>query len=420
MNSSRSKPRVWPVVLGVLLLAFVAGAFQFFAPPNVTIPNPVLPNPNGFDFAVRATQAQQSKTSDLDKLLNSQGGRLTSAEREQRYRAHPQEVEKWLAQNQPALQLLRKALAYEYREPPVRVVAGVSPHYGGFRELARTLAIESNARATKGDWPGATQSALDGLDFGHQIPRGTPLIGALVGYAVQAVSRRPIEEMLPSLDASTCRKAARRIEELHGNRVSFAEVLQEEKWNVAANLLPMLQSGGSIGIQVAGYDANTKKWRFRPVSRRRYMADFLKQMDALSASAQQPYARAPVVQPPGDFLTGTLWPVFLRGRFNVAKCETANTMLMVALALRAYHLEKGSYPNQLSQLTPDYIKAIPADGFGAGEALRYKKEGASYRLWSIGPDKTDDGGKPADNGKKTGRYLIEEHSRGDMVFGVSR
>jgi hypothetical protein len=407
-------------VLGVVLLAFVVGVFQFFAPPNVTIPNPALPNPNGFDFAVRAMQAQQSKTSDLDTLLNPQGGRLTSAQREQSYRTNPQEVEKWLTQNQPALQLLRKGLAYEYREPPVRGVARVSPHYGGFRELARTLAVESNARAVKGDWPGAAQSALDGLHFGHQIPRGTTLIGALVGYAVQAISRRPIEEMLPSLDALTCRNAARKIEELHGSRVPFAEVLQEEKWNVAANLLPMLQGAGSIGIQVAGYDPVTKKARFRPVSRRRYMADFLRQMDALSAGAKQPYALAPTVAPPGDVLTGTLWPVFLRGRFNVAKCETANTMLMVALAVRAYRLEKGSYPDSLSQLTPDYIKAIPPDGFGAGEALRYKKEGANYRLWSIGPDKKDDGGKPADNGKTTGRYLIAEHSRGDMVFGVSR
>ncbi|HEY0074233.1 MAG TPA: hypothetical protein VGB77_09035, partial [Abditibacteriaceae bacterium] len=396
MNSSRSKPRVWPVVLGVLLLAFIVGVFQFFAPPNVTIPNPALPNPNGFDFAVRATQAQQSKTSDLDTLLNPQGTRLTSAQREQSYRAHPQEVEKWLAQNQPALQLLRKGLVYEYREPPVRGVTGVLPHYGGFRELARTLAVESNARAAKGDWPGAAQSALDGLQFGHQIPRGTPLIGALVGYAVQALSRRPIQEMLPSLDAPTCRKTARAIEKLHLSRVPYAEVLQEEKWNVAANLLPMLQSAGSIGIQVVGYDANTKKQRFRPVSRRRYMADFLRQMDALSEGAKQPYALAPAVQPPGDALTGTLWPVFLRGRFNVAKCESANTMLMSALALHAYRLEKGSYPDSLSQLAPGYIKAIPPDGFGAGEALRYKKEGANYRLWSIGPDKKDDGGKPAD------------------------
>jgi hypothetical protein len=419
MNSSRSKPRVWPVVLGVLLLAFVVGVFQFFAPPNVTIPNPALPNPNGFDFAVRASQALNGKPSGLNKTLHPDTA-ISYEERQHNYRAHPQEIEKWLAQNQAALQLLRQGLAYEYREPPVRGVARVSTHYTGFRELARTLVNESNARARKGDWPRASQSALDAMHFGHQIPRGASLIGALVGYAVQAISRRRLEEMLPQLDADTCRSAAREIEKLHSKRLPFAEVLQEEKWNVAANLLPMLQSPGSIGIQVAGYDPVTKKSRFRPVSRRRYMADFLRQMDALSASAKQPYAVAPKVEPPGDVLTGTLWPVFLHGRFNMAKCETSNTMLMVALALRACRLEKGSYPDSLSQLTPDYIKAIPPDGFGAGEALRYKKEGANYRLWSIGPDKKDDGGKPADNGKKTGRYLIAEHSQGDMVFGVSR
>lgn len=419
MNSSRSKPRVWPVVLGVLLLTIVVGGFQFFALPDISIPNPVLPKPNGFDFAVRATQAQQSTTSALDKTLNPESTRLTSAQREQSYRAHPQEVEKWLAQNQAALQLLRKGLSYEYREPPMRGVAGISPHYGGFRELARTLAIESNTRAAKGDRSGAMRSALEGLHFGHQIPRGATLIGALVGYAVQAVSRRPLEELLPSLDAPACRNAAREIEKLHQNRVPFAEVLQEEKWNVAANLLPMLQGPGSIGIQIAGYDAKNKKSRFRPVSRRRYMSDFLRQMDALSTSAKQPYALAFTVQPPGDYLTGTLWPVFERGRFNVAKCESANTMLMVALALRAYQFEKGAYPEELSHLVPDYIKAVPSDSFGAGEAIRYKKQGTSYVLWSIGPDKKDDGGKVIDRGTTSGRYRVEEKSQGDIVFGIS-
>jgi hypothetical protein len=299
-------------------------------------------------------------------------------------------------------------------------MAALPPHYAGFRELARTLAVECNARAAKGDWPGATRSALDGLHFGHQIPRGAPLIGALVGYAVQAISRRPVEEMLPNLDAKTCRSAAREIEKFHPSRLPYAEVLQEEKWNVAAHLLPMLQSPGSIGIQIGGYDANKKKWRFRPVSRRRYMSDFLNQMDALSAGAKQPYALAPAVSPPGDYLTGQLWPVMSRGRFNAARSEASNMMLMLALALRAYRLEKGAYPEQLSQLVPDYMQAVPADGFGAGEPLHYKKQGASYLLWSVGPDKKDDGGKAVDRGTKTGRYRVEEKSQGDIVFGISR
>ncbi len=406
-------------LLGLGGLGVLVALIVFFLPPDVAFPNTPLPSPNGFDYALRATQAQQTDLAALDKVLQIKP-KDTYDERQKIYVSHPQELQKWLSQNQAALQLLRQGLACEYREPPVRGVATVSPHYTGFRELGRTLTIESYVREAKGDKPGAARSALDGLKFGHQIPHGTPIIGALVGYAVQGVARRRLEQLLPHLDAKTCLMAAGEMESLHEKRVPFAEVLQEEKWNVASNLLTMLQGASGIGIQVAGTDTKTKKARFRPASKRRVMNDFLVYMDALSADAKKPYALSQPTPPPGDFMTNILVPVFLRGRWNTSKCETANQMLMTALALRAYQLKNGVYPATLSQLAPQFIKTVPPDGFGAGEPLRYKKQDANYRLWSIGSDKKDDGGQPCDNGKKTGRYLMQDKSQGDFVFGISR
>ena len=119
-------------------------------------------------------------------------------------------------------------------------------------------------------------------------------------------------------------------------------------------------------------------------------------------------------------------------RWNVARTETKNTQLMVALALRAYKIEHGAYPEKLDALVPCYLQKIPADPFGGGGPLRYKKQGADYKLWSIGPDKKDDNGlfaihpdfkrsQEAELKRKndTSFYRVLPESKGDFVFGIN-
>jgi hypothetical protein len=62
-----------------------------------------------------------------------------------------------------------------------------------------------------------------------------------------------------------------------------------------------------------------------------------------------------------------------------------------AIALRLYRKEHGRYPENLSALVPRYLPSVPADPFD-GKPLRYRREGTGFRLWSIGPDRKDDGG----------------------------
>ena len=46
-------------------------------------------------------------------------------------------------------------------------------------------------------------------------------------------------------------------------------------------------------------------------------------------------------------------------RFNEQKTEIRK--LMIALAARAYELEKGTKPKTVADLVPDYLKAVPVD-----------------------------------------------------------
>ncbi len=84
-------------------------------------------------------------------------------------------------------------------------------------------------------------------------------------------------------------------------------------------------------------------------------------------------------------------------RFKAAYDETFTRLLMTMLALRAYKLDhQGSYPQTLGGLTPKYLSAVPLDPFADQAPFQYRpvKGGASYLLYSIGPDGIDNGGSP--------------------------
>ena len=61
------------------------------------------------------------------------------------------------------------------------------------------------------------------------------------------------------------------------------------------------------------------------------------------------------------------------------------------LALAAYRADEGSYPAELSALTPKYLPEIPCDRHN-GKALHYVCENDAYRIWGVGENLVDDGG----------------------------
>ncbi len=66
-------------------------------------------------------------------------------------------------------------------------------------------------------------------------------------------------------------------------------------------------------------------------------------------------------------------------------------LVKLSLALAAFKAEKGVYPQKLSELSPAYIKTVPADIFAEGPLI-YKRDGKGYLLYSVGANMKDDGG----------------------------
>ena len=64
-------------------------------------------------------------------------------------------------------------------------------------------------------------------------------------------------------------------------------------------------------------------------------------------------------------------------------------LIEVAFGLAAYRVEKGSYPERLSDLTPSFVASVPKDFFDNDADLHYRREGAGYLLYSVGPNGKD-------------------------------
>ncbi|HEY0074938.1 MAG TPA: hypothetical protein VGB77_12615 [Abditibacteriaceae bacterium] len=430
MKSSEKKL----LLASAFAIALVLGAGYWWQSvnqmPQVVIPNPKMPSPNAFDIYSKAYFLNAARPSALYEGYNSTTGRIESntlqtwEERLPFYRKP--ELVAWAAKNQAAIKTLRGGFLYQYRQPPVRSFSTVSLHFPKAREMARTLNAYSHVCAAKGDWRGAARSALDGVELGHDIPRGGSLISALVGYAVQAIARRPLEDMASHLDAPICRRSAQRLETLHRQRVTFDRVLTEDKWTLQASLLEVMPERdwhkGLVSVGATGIAAQLRN-KFIPLNKRRLMNDVTRYMDQCIETAKQPYNRKTQPVMPDDPIAQALISDYSRSRWNAVRAETSNVLLMTALALRAYHLEHGAYPQKLNVLVPSYLQTIPIDPYGAGEALHYQKQSADYKLWSIGTDGKDDGGRPVEDKTKKpntrNRFLVEPESKGDFVFGIN-
>ena len=69
------------------------------------------------------------------------------------------------------------------------------------------------------------------------------------------------------------------------------------------------------------------------------------------------------------------------------------SVLASELALRCYLADKSSIPARLEELVPEYLRRVPEDPF-VGRPLIYRPQGTNWLLYSVGPDRVDDGGRP--------------------------
>ena len=80
---------------------------------------------------------------------------------------------------------------------------------------------------------------------------------------------------------------------------------------------------------------------------------------------------------------------------NALLCAASRASL-TAVAVERFRKANGRVPSDLAALVPEYLKEIPSDPFD-GLPMRYKPNESGYVVYSVGMDKKDNGGAPANS-----------------------
>jgi hypothetical protein len=269
------------------------------------------------------------------------------------------------------MRLLRLGLTRQCAVPTEAQIANfatISADLISLKSLAKVLLAEGQLAEMENRPADATRSYLDATRLGTEMSRGGLMMNRLVGVACEGVGCIALVKLVPELTCDQMRPVISDLEQTDGSAVTWRQVLANENRFVRA--------------QMGSYPNPIK-----------LISDLWQARNMRKASEQ---------------------------RHSLAAAHLR--LVMVELALRSFRCDQGSSPGSLSQLVPKYLKRLPSDPF-SGNPLVYRPAGTNWLLYSLGPDRVDDGGKPV--GKIiSGDYLIglatskagKEQNKGDLLY----
>jgi hypothetical protein len=449
-KSSKRQPlkELLIVFAGLVALLFVVFAIYWHeinVMPSVVIPTPAMPKPNAFDTFNTAAKLVRDSDQWNEAAADRPAGFTNSYDPDDHY--YPMAIkEKYLSENLLAMAKVREGFPYSYMSTRQRSFSSVMPYLAQFRNLARLFGFASLVESKRGNWKIAVDDGLDAVQIGQMVPLNGGMYERLTGVACSAIGRKKIWSDIDHLNVGQAESASQRLEKLRAIDCPIADTWQQEKWTRQASLLEVLRAPGYPNGALSAYMHLIGMASIQPfmrdlaiangyrASKRQVMASATKYYDGLIKNANQPH---PVLLPdpalPTDWID-ILQMTYLedgpqpnRGRtlaFRTLDNRAQNAMLETALALRAYDLDHGRYPESLSKLAPAYLKAVPTDPFAPRAHLRYRLKGKSYLLYSVGPDGKDDGGKPIYSSGNNAygiplKHRVMPDSKGDIVAGVN-
>ncbi|MBI2302337.1 MAG: hypothetical protein HYU66_25820, partial [Armatimonadetes bacterium] len=329
------------------------------------------------------------------------------------YPYRPAEIRRLVARYRPAIERLRQGFAHRCVEP--RQSAG--DDIEAYQDLGYLLRLTAHVRAKERQWAEAERCGLDAVELGVAATHGAGLMSAHWARVLQSRGAAAAWDALPHLTAAEAHAASARLRGIRARQVPFWQVVREDGCSALAESVEYLRSTprGELFRGLSDFDiddeASFRPWIHRSVlwHRRRTVLRELSDDFSLTVEwAARPYASrgAPPKFRKGSVAVWYLWQP-ASSSLGHTSGETRLALLQVALCLQAFRREHGAWPVNLEALMPLCLDRLPDDPFAAVGTFGYRREGGGFRLWSVGPDGRDDGGR-----------VIDVDSRGDVVVGV--
>ncbi|HIJ73057.1 MAG TPA: hypothetical protein HPP83_03040 [Candidatus Hydrogenedentes bacterium] len=344
----------------------------------------------------------------------------TPAETFERWGDRPKDIREWdeelwaiaedvVASNQDLIPETRRLAKEGGPVYPLDVATGLAtemPHLAPMRELARVLSLDAIVKARHGDIDEAVENVIAAMQLSDALACEPVLISQLVRIAICGIANDTIRDAFEPGDLTP--EHVRRLIEQAGqavNHQAFADGLAGEALLGVATFEQM-RRGGAVPF---GFRPSDEGFALRllasaparPVLNKDEQT-YLEMMKRMAETAELPYAEAvlklaeldmeiqalPFTKP----LSRMLLPALTRASEAQARHEAVIGLMQVGLALELYYAEHGTYPDTLGAIAPELGGAVPSDPF-TGAPFQYKPEAETFLLYSVGPNRIDDGGR---------------------------
>jgi len=343
----------------------------------------------------------------------------------------------FLIKNQKTLELLHQAASRARCRYPSDLTKGSAaelPHLAKIKKCAQLLAQAANSHANSGQMELAAQSILDGLCLARSLADEPVLISQLVRIAAEGLietgletvlNRRAFsEEQLARLQAAfrDAESGAPLSKSLTGERcmgIALFEMPPEE----FAQLAMM-----TVDIAAEGSKAATSPDFAAYQKSRSFAGDYDFFLDRMAEAIDASHLSFPEcldafgqwgdqvkeARTRGYVISGLLLTPLRSAQEKVAESTGRLRVTQTALAVERWRLANAhAMPASLDQLMPRLLDAVPADPFN-GRPLRYTKTSPKgYVVYSLGKDRTDQGGKSRTAG-------TAPDAGSDLTFAVRR
>ena len=331
--------------------------------------------------------------------------------------------------NRDALRFFAEGTKYDRCRYPVDLTLGYDalfPHVPKLKNAALLVELSAISHAEANQAEEAANDVLIGLGLAHSLADEPALLSQLIratsiSAAVAALEQTVNRTTLPAGTASELSKVFRKMEDYDARGEGFGRALAAERaisltmLATPQKLLPAVSAPGlnipadqrdQTMARLQKGDPLKEELEFLATSFRQLLAarketfpDRLKTDDRIRQRVTEAASKKLVII---EVLVAGL-----AGRTAIEAESLARLRLgWTAVALEQFRAAHGrQYPATLSELTPEFLSATPADPFD-GQPLRYRKKAGGYALYSIGPDLKDDSGE-----RKQGKD-------GDIVFAV--
>jgi hypothetical protein len=341
----------------------------------------------------------------------------------------------WVKDNEKPLAKIREAtLRSRYfmpmngGTPPQLLFEILLPHLNFMRESAYLLSVDAMLHAEAGDLKAAGADLLALHRLARLTAQGPTLVERMVSIGIDKMACQASRNIAhhAKLDAQSAGDifastlSLSELPSLSRNVDEGERYLALDLEQISARLGPY--EAGRIYRSISGMQSTgqvpseaAQLFRLLPIPHEEAMRKENAAYDALVVAFAKPtYAERKIaIQSAQKWydersagFSGLLTPYYLlrllMPGISQDTLETATAdrrMTQITWALAVYRAEHGSYPESLDALKLMFPAGIPEDNF-IDQQFHYERNGKGYRLYSVGPNMTDDKGattKPADD-----------------------